>query len=57
MTDIHLEIALELSKLERAAHDRVRRRNAEQQRGEAWVDLGNAYVEVRPSEVAQALPD
>jgi hypothetical protein len=39
MTDLHDEITLELARLQRAAHDRVRRRTAEQQLGEAWKDL------------------
>jgi hypothetical protein len=33
------EITLELSRLERRAFENVRKRNAEQQLGEAWVDL------------------
>lgn len=41
MTDISDEIALELSRLQRAAVERVRRRNATQQLGEAWVGLAD----------------
>lgn len=45
------EIALELSRLQRAVLERSRRRAAEQQLGEAWVDLPHADVEVRASEI------
>lgn len=41
MLDIIDEITLELARLQRAALARVRQRNAEQQLGEAWVDLPN----------------
>ena len=45
--DVHDEITLELARLERAALERVRKRNAEQQLGEAWAGLvaGEAGVE------------
>ena len=52
MPDIHDEITLELAWLQRAAHERVRRRNAEQQLGEAWVDLEAAHVDERPRKTA-----
>lgn len=39
MIDIHDEITLELARLQRAAFDNVRKRNASLQLGEAWVDL------------------
>lgn len=36
---IHEDIVLELARLEREALERVRRRMAEGQLGEAWIDL------------------
>jgi hypothetical protein len=50
--DLATEIALELALLERKALDRVRRRNAEQQLGEAWVDLDKTEVDIGPREIA-----
>lgn len=37
--DLHDEITLELARLQREAYDRVRKRNASQQLGEAWIGL------------------
>ena len=51
MPDIHDEITLELARLQRAAHERVRRRNAEQQLGLAWVDIlteSSNYLGIEP---------
>jgi len=39
MLDLEDEIALELARLQRAAFERARKRAAEQQLGEAWIDL------------------
>lgn len=50
--DIADEITLELARLYRAALDRVRRRNAEQQLGEAWVDLEEPKIDVGPRKTA-----
>ena len=52
--NIHDEITLELSRLERAAHERLRKRCAEQQLGEAWVDLLTATAAHGVSEIAFA---
>lgn len=39
LMSLHDEITLELARLQRAALERVRKRTAEQQLGEAWKDL------------------
>jgi len=52
MSSITDEIVLELARLQRAAMDRLQRRAAEQQLGEAWVDLIPAHVDERQSEEA-----
>lgn len=44
-SDVLDEITLELALLQRKALDRLRQRNAEQQLGEAWVDLDEAQIE------------
>lgn len=50
--DIADEITLELALLQRAALDRVRQRNSEQQLGEAWIDLEKTEIDVGPRKVA-----
>jgi hypothetical protein len=50
--DIHDEIILELARLQRAAFDAVRKRCAEQQLGEAWVDFETAHVDEHPRKTA-----
>lgn len=45
MLDIHDEITLELARLQRMALERARKRNAEQQLGEAWVGLETKTAE------------
>jgi hypothetical protein len=49
MNDIQDEITLELARLQRAAFDRVRKRNAEQQLGEAWVGLLHDQTQEPPA--------
>lgn len=53
--DIATELALELSGLQRKAHDRLRARAVREQLGEAWVDLKEPEIDVRPREGALAL--
>ena len=43
------EITLELARLQRAAIEKVRKRNAEQQLGEAWVGLAGEDLNLRIS--------
>jgi hypothetical protein len=45
MLSVHDEITLELSRLQRAAFENVRKRAASQQLGECWVDLIPADVD------------
>ena len=52
MFDIQDEITLELAYLQRAALERVRKRCAEQQLGEAWVDLEKPEVDIAPRKAA-----
>jgi len=53
--DIATEIALELSLLQRKAHDRLRARALREQLGEAWIDLEKPEIDIRPREEALAL--
>jgi hypothetical protein len=53
MFDFQDEITLELARLERRAVERVRKRNTEQQLGEAWIGLDaltetNSYLGIEP---------
>jgi hypothetical protein len=50
--DIHIEITLELARLQRAAFENVRQRSAAQQLGEAWVGLSTGN-----SDTAQSTDD
>lgn len=51
-SDFHDEVTLELALLQRKALDRLRQRNAEQQLGEAWVNLDEAHIEESSRAVA-----
>lgn len=46
------EITLELALLQREALARIRRRNAEKQLGEAWIDLIEPEVDVGSRKIA-----
>lgn len=55
MFDFATELALELSRLQRKAHDRLRTRAAREQLGEAWIDLKEPEINVSPREETLAL--
>lgn len=59
MMDIQDEITLELCRLQRAAIERVRRRNAEHQLGEAWqgIDIDAQRVDADDQALDPALAE